>query len=157
MNEQELEILAAELALPQYAEAMSQQDYEGIAATLNAQPMIPNPTPQPQRDKFIDEETFVKTLKPQEIVTCYGQNGALVEEYRQSLQQNDRKITRQYWRGLKTLLSAETVTALEAMHDQKEPDPTWAAQIPGPSRADELGLPVVTAADVQAVEQAQAA
>ena len=104
-------------------------------------------------DKRISVDDFVKALKPSEVVTVF-QNSALTNAYTQSLQMNDRKLTKSLWRGMKTLVSPETQTAIEALQDAKESDPAHRSQIEGQSKADELGLPVIRPGDVQALEQA---
>lgn len=151
MNREQLATLATELTDARYSALLAQQDYEAIAALLNVRDPIANPIAQPTVDKRISLEDFVKALKPAEVVTVY-QNGALVQAYAASLEADDRKLTRQYWRGLKTLVSPETVTAIEALQAATQPDPAWQPTILGPSRASVLGLPRVTPADVQAVD-----
>ena len=148
MNDSQLKSLWAELQKPEYGADVAAKNWQAIADALNARESVPNPAPQGQVDKRISVDDFVKTLKPSEVVTVF-QNSALANAYTQSLQANDRKLTKSLWRGLKTLVSPETVAAIEAMQDAKEADPTWQPTIAQPSSAMGLGLPVVTAGDVQ--------
>jgi len=146
----QLAVLAGELKDGRYAALLAAQDYEAIVALLNVQPEIPNPEEQTQKPKRMSVEDFVSALKAAEVVTVY-QNGALVQAYSDSLTGGNRAYTKKLRRGLKTLVSAETVTAIEALQDVTEPDPNWTATVLGESRVAELGLPRVEPRDVQAV------
>jgi hypothetical protein len=156
MDESQKAALAAELAKPEYADLIANQRYQELAAMLNEKPLVDNPTPPQQVDKRISVDDFVKALKPQEVVTVY-QNSALAQAYTQSLQMNDRKLTKSLWRGMKTLVSPETQAAIEAMQDAKESDPAHQAKIAGQSVADGLGVGRLTPADLQSLDAQRAA
>jgi len=148
MDDRQLKTLWTELQKPAYAEQIATKEWQAIADALNARATVPNPTPAPTVDKRISVEDFVKALKPAEVVTVF-QNSALTNAYTQSLQSNDRKLTKQLWRGMKTLVSPETALAIEALQDAKVDDPSHPATIQQPSITMGLGLPTVTAKDVQ--------
>lgn len=149
LSKEQLAVLATELAKQQYANLLADQEYEAIAALLNDRPMVNNPVAQPERPKFLSWDTFMGLLAAADVPKMYSYHW--VSDLRQALEQNNRTVTLAIWRGLKTVITAASVTAVEAEAVKKEPDPTWSAQVPGDSIATALGLPRVDPRDVQAV------
>lgn len=145
------EILALELEKPEYAEMMAAQNYRGVADMLNAPTFTENTEPPTHLPRRISVEDFVTAIKPGERVTVF-QNKGLIDEYKAALAANNRRYSRKLWAGIKTLVSAESVAAVDALLDAQEPDPNYVTQIPGPSIAGALGLPLITPEDVQAVD-----
>lgn len=148
MNRQQLTTLASELAKLAYRG----MDYVQIAAALNAPGAdIPNPTPQPTRRKLITYVQFLNALQVADMGKYYA--SGIAPDLRAALDGNDYDMALALWRGLKALLTATSVTAVEAVFaktNETELDPTWQATVPGPSIAAALGLPRVETRDVQA-------
>jgi len=151
LTKEQLAILVNELKSVRYANLLAAQDYEAIAALINDRPMVDNPVAQPTVAKRLTVEQFVTALKPAERVTVFD-HGALVQEYKDSLAAGNRVYSKKLWTALKSLVSAESVTAVDALLDATELDPNWAAQVAGDSIAMTLGLPRVEPRDVQAVQ-----
>jgi len=155
LTTEQLATLAAELRTdPQsvgYASLLADQEYTAIAALLNDRPLVDNPDAQPTIAARITWDDFLDTLEPEDVLVVYAY-GSLPDDIQAALSANNRTLLGAYWRGLKTALTAASVSAVQAKLQDTEPDPDWEAQIPGDSRAAVLGLPRVTGADVQRVD-----
>ena len=155
MNYKQLKVLHTELQKAEYVSSLAAKDYAGIAATLNAQAEIANPTPQPTRPKLIAWDTFMDLLSAGDVLVMYAQ-GNLAIDLRAALDANNRPLTLAIWRGLKTVLLAGSISAVQAEAAKTEPDPNWQATILEPSIAMGLGLPPVQWEDVQTVHHRMA-
>ena len=148
MNAKQFLILMNEMQKPAYAVDLAAGDYAAVADTLNERNVIANPTPQPTRPTLIPWDTFIDLMDPADILIMYDK-GVMPSHLRDALEDNNREITLALWRGLKTLLSPATIAAVQAAAAATELDPTWPATVTEPSIADGLGLPTVSADDVQ--------
>lgn len=148
MDRAQLTTLATEIAKSKYRG----MDYVQIAAALNAPTAdVPNPTPQPTRRKLITYVQFLNALTVADMGKYY--TSGIASDLRRALDGSDYDMALALWRGLKALLTATSVTAVETVFaavNETELDPTWPATVPGPSIAAALGLPTVATRDVQA-------
>lgn len=155
LTNEQLTILATELRNDPkkrgYAALMDAQEYTAIAALLNDRPMVDNLEEQPAVWKLISWDEFLEALDPADVLVVYSY-GRLSDDIQSALSANNRTILGAYWRGLKTVLSAESVAAVQAEMQETEPDPNWSATVLGKSRAMTLELPRVAGADVQRVD-----
>lgn len=151
LTKEQFAILEAELGKADYADALKAGNYRGVADLLNAPTFTENTEPAAQLPKRISVEDFVTAITAAERVTVF-QNAALIEEYKAALTGGNRVYARKLWAALKTLVSAASVTKVEALLDATEPDPNHVTQVPGPSIAGALGLPLITAEDIQAID-----
>lgn len=135
------------------------QRYPDIADAMNAQPQIPNSvTSAPQVAKAITLKAIMSLVPAAEMVKCYQLPG-FIDDVRRAIDSDDRE-----YMGILIAIAAaataissganSTVTKLQTLLAATEADPTWTATIAGPSLADAAGLGTVTAADVQAADQA---
>ena len=153
LNSQQLSILSTELNDASYSNLLADQEYEAIAALLNDRPVIANPTPQPDVSRTFSWETFLALLTIPERLAMYSTYGNFANDLRRTLEADDRGEMIALWDAIKTVMVPTTVTAVETAFGQLVPDATWAATVQADSRATNLGLPRVTPADVQRVEQ----
>jgi len=138
MNNEQLVVLAEELAKPAYA--AYGQDYPAIAATLNGRPSVSNPTPQGTTPKQLTLSEFFRaaaSVDPAGAMTAIGTFAPLMS------------IMQDYLAIFSSILNDGADAALLALFAQTEPDPSWQATIPGDSIATALGLPTVSEMDVQ--------
>ena len=140
--------LRDELMKPAYAANLAAHAYATIATTLNAQASIANPVPQPSRPKLLTWTVFMDLLTAADVLKLYGYNN-LSSDLKAALETNNRTITLAIWRGLKTALTAGSITAVETEAAKTELDPNWKATVLAPSIAMGLGLPTVAADDAQ--------
>lgn len=153
MNAQEHQILRTEIQKPEYAANLTARNFSAVAATLNARTSYPNPVPRPQVPATFTWATFITLLTPAQVWGAYNTGGQIFEHLRSALE-NDRVAERNaLWAAIKTQLPAQTITAVETAFSQTVPDPDWEPTLLHPSIAMNLGLPVVTAQDVQTVWQ----
>lgn len=133
-----------------YAALAAAQDYPALAALLNARATLPNATVQALIPKRLSLGDLLAAVSPQEALAVMSLPN-LPERTERAADANDRST-------LATLvgllaqageLSPQSVQALSALMQQTEPDPTWQAEIAGQSRAEALGLGVVSERDVQ--------
>lgn len=148
MNTTQLATLATELRKPAYAANIAAGKWQTIADALNARATVPNPTSQPNRPKLIAWTAFLDALTNADTLKLYTY-GALPDHLKAALASNDRVVTLAIWKGLKTVLAPASITAVEALANSTEADPTWSATIQQPSIAMGLGLPFVQALDVR--------
>jgi len=152
MNSKQETSLWNELSKFGYKEAIAARAWQQIADMLNARTAVPNPVPQPTRPKLIAWETFMGLMAAADVLKMFTY-GVLPNHLREALTENNRPVTLAIWRGLKTTLTAPTITAVEAEANKTELDPTWTATVLQPSIAMSLGLPTLTADDVLATVQ----
>lgn len=155
MNFDQKQALRTELADAAYAMDLDARSYQMIADTLNFRESVPNPEPQGQTPVQFTWSTFLSLLSPAEILGLYGY-GELAGDMKLALEQNDRTVLVSLWRAVKSVMPPATVTAVETAFAATEPDPNWQATVLQPSIAQGLGLPVVTARDVQEAHHALA-
>ena len=141
-------VLMEELAKPGYATDLASRDHEAVATSLNYRESVPNPVPQPERPRFLAWDVFIDLLEPVDILVLYTYN-QLSTDLRRALEQNDRTVMLAIWRGLKSVMSASSVTAVEAAATDVELDPNWNANVLQPSIVQILGLPRITYKEVQ--------
>jgi len=150
MNNEQLVVLAEELAKPAYA--AYGQDYPAIAATLNGRPSVSNPTPQGTTPKQLTLSEFFRaaaSVDPAGAMTAIGTFAPLMSMVQAAISNNDRTSMQDYLAIFSSILNDGADAALLALFAQTEPDPSWQATIPGDSIATALGLPTVSEMDVQ--------
>lgn len=130
-------------------------NYEAIAARLNAPTSIANPvTVAPQVAAPVSLKQIMALVPAAEMVQVYKQLPQLIPDLRNAIDTNDRD----YMAALLTIaatatvISAATVTKLQAVLTATVPDPAWSATVAGPSLAAAAGLGTVTPAMVQAAK-----
>jgi hypothetical protein len=155
MRREQLRTLAAEIRQTDYAEAMAAKDYAAVAAALNARKVIENPEEQEQVPRRFTWDTFMAELEPADIPVMY-QYGDLARDLRTALEGDDVAIRNALWRGLRTVLTPSSVTAVIAAFQETVLDPDWTATVELESVAQSLGLPVVTESDVLRAAQIEA-
>ena len=142
------QVLIQELQEPQYSVMLANREYVEIADALNYREPIDNPSPQPLRPRLLTWDVFMDLLEPADILVLYAYN-QLSSDLRTSLESNDRTITLAIWRGVKTVMTPATVARVQAAANETELDPNWSAVVYLPSRVQVLGLPRITAREVQ--------
>ena len=135
-----------------YDTYMAKQDYAAVANLLNAPGETDNPNPRGQTPVRITWEEFIAILKPGELFALYD-IAALVEDIKGYLATNNRAALGTIWQALKTQLSSETVVAVQEKLQEKRDDPDYQPKLPAPSIRETLGLPLVSAKDVQTIDQ----
>ena len=150
MNIHQERILADELRTGAYDDALTVRDFKAVADALNLRGSAPNPNPRTDKPIPITWAEFINLITPADVLKVYTRD-ALVQDIKFALDNNDRTNLGAFWRGLKTTLVTTSIDAVEARMQTKQPDPDWTPTISTPSRAQELGLPTVTAEDVQTV------
>ena len=127
-------------------------DYEAIAAKLNAPTTIPNPVAvAPQVPAPITLKQVMALIPPAEMVAAYKQMPQLIPDLRNAIDNRDRDymFVLLTIAATGTIISAATVAKLQPLLAATVPDPNWTATIAGPSLAEAEGLKFVTAAMVQ--------
>ncbi|KKN74832.1 hypothetical protein LCGC14_0387250 [marine sediment metagenome] len=152
MNIKQFARLAAELNDVAYAELLTAREYDTVAGLLNERESIPNPVARTNTLKQFTWPTFMDKLLPTDIPVMFD-FGQLAPDLRAALENNERGLMLSLWRGLATVLDAASVTAVTTAFQETEPDPLWTATVLLPSRAMELGLPLVNEQDVETVHQ----
>ncbi len=148
------ETLKTEINQPTYADIRESQNYPAIAAQLNARISISNPSPQQQTPKRLTLAgifAVIATAAPADVAKLAAIPGWIVERVETALAANDRATMQNYLAIVSTGLSSASKAALQQLLAETEADPSWQATVAGQSRAEELGLGVVTASDVQRV------
>lgn len=143
-----LATLAAEIQTGAYADLGD--NYPAIAARLNAQPEIPNPEPHGMTPLCVTYTDILGCLTPDERLTLY-ERGGLVAELQACCTRERQSELPQVLTVAQPLWCAATQQAIVALLTTTEPDPDWQPMIAGPSRAQQIGLPVVRDMDVQSV------
>ena len=147
MLDRQIALLWTELEKPAYAAEIAAKHWQAITDALNVREEVPNPVPQPTRPKLIAWDAFMGLLTAADVLKLFGY-GILADHLKQALAENNRPVTLAIWRGLKTVLVAASITAVEGEANKTEADPTWQATILQPSIAQGLDLPVVMVEDV---------
>jgi len=127
-------------------------DYDAIAAKLNAPTVTANPVTEPAQVLApITLKSVMAAVPPAEMVATYQQMPTFVADLKTAIDGQDRE----YMAGLLTIaatagvISGATVAALQALLTATVADPTWTAEVAGPSLAQTAGLGTVSAIDVQ--------
>ena len=155
MTYEQQQVLITELSKPAYAANLTAQNYQTIADVLNDSESIPNPVAQTQMPVQFTWSTFLALLAPAEILGLYGY-GELAGDMKDALVANDRTVLTSLWRAVKSVMPAGTVTAVETAFAATELDPNWQPTVLLPSIAQALGLPTVSARDVQSAHHTMA-
>ncbi len=128
-------------------------DYEAIAARLNAPTTVANPVTEPAQVPHPPTLKEIYAIIPvAEAAAIYNKPG-LSADIRNAIDSGDGDYLAMMLAIVLELgiISQQTATALAMLLQRTQPDPTWSAQIAGPSLAQAAGLGSVTAAQVQAV------
>ena len=125
--------------------------YPEVADWLNDAPPVDNPTPRGETPRHITLKRVMQILPAAEMAKAY-QLAGFVADVKTAIDADDREYMAVLI-GIAVAAGAvtqATAGALAAELAATEPDPDWAAQIPGAPRWQAAGLPgPVTAADVQ--------
>jgi hypothetical protein len=144
-----IDILKTELNSIEYADLVKSQNYPAIADLLNNRPSIPNPVPQANVPKIPTIEEVITLVKPQEVFAI-----SETKTYDRVLDALRQKNLTLIIGNTQTLLaggvlSQSSYDAIIAKLEETEPDPSYQSQIPGQSRAEDLGVYPVNASQVQ--------
>jgi hypothetical protein len=154
MDKKQLIILSGELESPEYKELIEKQDYPAISALLNERPQIPNPDERPEMSKRL---TLTRVFgaafaaDPAGTLNAVAKFAPMLDMAERAVHANDREAMQVHLAIFGSQMSVAAQQALGALLTETEPDPAWLEKVSGESRAEALGLPSVTAADVQAV------
>lgn len=127
-------------------------NYVAIAAKLNAPTTIANPVAAaPQVAAPVALKQIMALVPAAEMVQVYKIMPQLIPDLRNAIDNNDRDYMAVLLTiaATATVISAATVTKLQALLGSTVPDPTWSTTVAGPSLASAAGLGTVTAAMVQ--------
>lgn len=149
MNNSQLAILKNKITTTPALAALG-QDYQAIADALNAQPHVPNPTPRANVPKRLTLTDFLAAITPQEAFGLVAYPW-LMDKIEAATATNDRAAMGTLFALVSANLSANSKTAIGALLAQAEPNPNWSETVAGDSIATTLGLPRVSASDVQQV------
>ena len=128
-------------------------DYPAIAARLNAPSVIDNPvTEAPTVPHPPTLKEIYAIIPASEAAAIYNKPG-LSADIRNAIDSGDPEYLAMMLAIVLELgiISQQTATALAMLLQRTQPDPSWSAQIAGPSLAAAAGVGVVTPAQVQAV------
>lgn len=144
-----IEVLKTELANPDYADLVAEQNYPAIANLLNNRPSIPNPTPQADVPKIPTIEEVVTLVTRQEAFAI-----SETRTYDRVLDALRQRNLAWIIGNTETLLaggilSQSSYDAIIAKLEETELDPNYQSQIPGQSRAEVLGIYPVADSQVQ--------
>jgi hypothetical protein len=143
-----IEIIKTELANPSYVSLIAAQDYLGIANLLNQKPLIPNPVTQATVAKLPGILDLFGAIAPAEAVEIY-KIPELVGDIRSATQIGDKAALQAYFVIASSLLSQQSQTAVTTLLNQTQLDPNYQSQIPGQSKAEQLGIYPVTPSQIQ--------
>ena len=155
MNKQQRAILRTELQSPEYAGL----SYEAIASALNAQETAEQPNPITEAPQIPRAVTMMDILEavgghdPTKLATLAASLAPIDDRFERDLQsRNMRAINNFYLPVYASSLNTAAQDAIQELLNATEPDPSWTETITTtlPSRAAELGLPVVRCEDIQA-------
>lgn len=144
----QLTTLITEIQKPAYAANLAVGKYQAVADTLNARTTVANTPATKTRPKRVSWDAFQQLLAAADVLKLYGY-GSLAADLKAANETGNDAVRNAIWRGLKTALTAPSITAVEAEFAKTENDPTWPATVQQPSIAMGLGLPTVTADDVR--------
>jgi hypothetical protein len=143
-----------------FAALVASQKYPEIAAALNEQPQVPNPTPRGTITLQVTLPMVIAKATQAEIDACYASeiNYAVLQDVKAAIDSGNQAYmaTMLGVAVRKGLIGAETVAKMQALiggtdPELQFPDSSWSATIAGDSLAMAAGLGVVTSAQVQAV------
>jgi hypothetical protein len=126
-------------------------DYPAIAERLNAPTSVANPvTEAPTVAHPPTLKEIYSQIPVSEAAAIYSKAG-LSGDIRNAIDSGDPEYLAMMLAIVSEmdLISDATVGKLATLLTRTQPDPTWTAQIAGPSLASAAGLGVVTAAQVQ--------
>jgi hypothetical protein len=143
--------LADELKNPAYADLLKRRDFEGIAMLLNAPVVVANPDKTPRAvPVHLTLKLVMAEVPPAEMVKAYAMLPGFVADVKTAIDRQDREYL-----GALLLIAAtagaisqETAAKLQPLLTATE-TVTPPATIDAPCRAEELGIGVVYADDVQ--------
>ena len=141
-----IKILQDELKKPEYADLT----YQAIANLLNEKPLIPNPVPPQQVQRFPNIIELLEAVTVQERVAITS-IPTLFTTIQNAVRGRDAESLAACKLIADGLLSEESRGAIAPLLSQTEPDPNYQNQIQGQSKAELLGIYPVTAAQVQEV------
>lgn len=127
-------------------------NYEAIAARLNAPTSAPNPiTEAPQVAAPPTLKEIYASIPVAEAAAIYDKPG-LSADIRNAIDSHDPEYLQMMLAivAQMQIISAETAGTLATLLQRTQPDPTWSAEIAGPSIAAAAGFGTITAAQVQA-------
>jgi hypothetical protein len=128
-------------------------NYEAIAARLNAPSAISNPEPEPAIVPHSPTLKEVLAVVPAtERLAIRKRLPGFVDDVRRAIDTGDADYMAVLIQdaAVDGAIGAETVQALSGLVARTQPDPTWTAMVAGPSIAAHAGLGTVTARMVQA-------
>ena len=127
-------------------------DYQAIAARLNAPTTVANPViSAPQVAATVSLKQIMALVPAAEMVQVYKQMPQLIPDLRNAIDNNDRDYMAVLLTiaATATVISAGTVAKLQTLLGSTVADPTWSATVAGPSLASAAGFGTVTPAMVQ--------
>ena len=131
-------------------------NYPAISTWLAVAPMIDNPDPQqqtPRRITMLDVFNAIYAAAPADLAKAGSIPSWMIDRAESAMAANDRQSMANWLVSIGAVagLSEASTAALTALLAATEPDPAWAAQVPGTPRWQALGLAAApSAADVQA-------
>ena len=140
-------ILRKELTQDPARIGYSQLDYTQCANLLNMKPTLPNPEQQKTVSSPPDRADILSCLTPAEILKLYTMP-TLLEDVAWSIHAGTRERD-PLVSAFASMLGAGSKKSFESLLNQTQADPAYKEFIDGKSRAEELGLPFIKAADVQ--------
>ncbi|QLE42269.1 hypothetical protein FD723_18795 [Nostoc sp. C052] len=143
-----IEILKSELAKSEYTALVQSQDYPAIASLLNKKPLIPNPVGQITVDKLPTILELFAAITPAEAIEIYKIPG-LVADIRVAADSKNKASLQAYLVIVSGLLSQQSKDAVQILLNQTQLDPNYQSQIPGQSKAEQLGVYPVSPSQVQ--------
>lgn len=143
------ELIKTELKKPEYLELVEAQNYPAIAVLLNQQPLKPNPKPQEKIPKPITLIDLFQQITPLEALEINKIPG-MVDRLENVTEKNDRIKLQALFKTIQVLLGVDSQNKIQALMQQTILDPNYEAQIRVQSRAEELGIGLVTNEDIQA-------
>lgn len=144
-----IEILKTELASNQYQSLVVAQNYQAIANQLNNRPLIANTATQQTVPLIPSIENVYAAITPEEALTLYQIPG-LVDGIKQAITLASLPDLQIYFAIASTKLSTQSQINVQALLAKTQLDPNYQSQVPGQSRADQLGIYPVNSAQVQA-------
>jgi hypothetical protein len=126
-------------------------DYPAIAARLNAPSVIDNPVTEPATVPHPPTLKEIYAVIPVAEAAAIYDKAGLSADIRNAIDSGDPEYLQMMLAIVleMQIISAQTATALALLLARTQPDPTWTAQIAGPSLAAAAGLGTVSAAQIQ--------
>ena len=136
----------------EFAALVAAQNYPEIAAVLNTPTSVENPEKTPAQVPHPPTLKEIYAVIPvSEAAAIYSKPG-LSADIRNAIDSGDADYLNMMLAIVleMQIISAQTATGLAMLLQRTQDDPTWSAEIAGPSIAAAAGLGTVTAAQVQA-------